>query len=469
MANPWPEIMPDEAHAARSDLIMGTGRSDFPNQVNNVLGFPFIFRGALDTRARSVTTEMKVAAARALAALTRETVPEAVSRAYGGERFQFGRDYLIPKPFDPRVLVWEAHAVARAAMESGVARRELDLDQYREELEQRVDPKRAFVLLATQKTRPHRPTVVFPESLNERILRAVQLIDEENIADVLLLGGPEDVQQRARALGVKLGEARICDPRRLESLATLVKLYQEAPLGRGKDDVTAHDEILGDPLLCAILMLKTKEANVMIAGADISYPQAARKLLRLVGPAEGRHRASGMHLVRLRDRTLLFADTTLNISPDAETLADIAISTAEAARRFEVDPVVGMLSFSTFGDSDHPEARKVAEAVRIVRTREPGLPVIGELQADWAVKPAEFEDFIPKEQALGRPANVLIFPNLSAANIAFRLVRALGEGDVIGPVILGLPYAVGLLPRGVSAMEIARMAAICGFEAQSTA
>jgi malate dehydrogenase (oxaloacetate-decarboxylating)(NADP+) len=467
MANPWPEIMPDEAHAVRDDLIMGTGRSDFPNQVNNVLGFPFIFRGALDARARVINVEMKVAATRALAALAKENVPEAVGRAYGGEHFRFGRNYLIPKPFDQRVLVWEAYAVARAAIESGVARRDLDLDHYREELAQRVDPKRAIVLLATRETQANRPTVVFPESMNEKILQAVQLIEEEKIANVKLLGSPETVAQRAKTLGVQIDEAQVLEPRRLDDLAALVKLYQETGLGRGQDDITARDEVLNDPLLCAILMLKAGDADVLIAGADTSYPQAARKLLRMVGTAEGGGHASGMHLVRLRDRTLLFADTSLNISPDAETLAGIAITTAAAARRFEVDPVVGMLSFSNFGDSEHPEARKVAEAVRIIRTREPELPVIGEIQADLAVRPGEFEDLIPREHALGRPANVLIFPNLSAANIAFRLVRAFGEGDVIGPVILGLPYAVGLLPRGVTAMEIARMAAIAGFEALS--
>jgi malate dehydrogenase (oxaloacetate-decarboxylating)(NADP+) len=467
MANPWPEIMPEEAHAVRDDLIMGTGRSDFPNQVNNVLGFPFIFRGALDTRAKAVTTEMKVAAARALADLARETVPEAVSRAYGGERFQFGRDYLIPKPFDPRVLLWESHAVARAAIEGGVARREVDLDEYREELAHRIDPKRAFVLLATAKTRAHRPTVVFPESMNDEILHAVQLIDEERIADVKLLGNPRTIEQRANEVGAKLGEAQIIDPKRLPELETLVRLYQESTLGRGKDDVTARQEILADHLVCAVLMLKHGEADVLIAGTESPYPQAARKLLRVMETERGAYRASGMHLVRLRDRTLLFADTTLNISPDAETLAGIAIDAAAAARRFEVDPVIGMLSFSNFGESDHPEACKVAEAVRIIRTREPDLPVIGEIQADWAVKPDEFEGLIPKGRSVGGSANVLIFPNLSAANIGFRLVRALGEGDVIGPVMLGLPYAVGLLPRGVNAMEIARMTAIAGFEALS--
>jgi malate dehydrogenase (oxaloacetate-decarboxylating)(NADP+) len=467
MANPWPEIMPEQAQAVRKDLIMGTGRSDFPNQVNNVLGFPFIFRGALDTRASAITMEMKVAAAHALAELAREKVPEAVGRAYGGTNFEFGRDYLIPKPFDSRVLVWEAHAVAESAIECGVARRQLDLDQYREELAQRVDPKRAFVLLATRKTQTQRPSVVFPEAMNEKILHAVQLIDEEKIADVKLLGSPETVAERAQQLGVDLGAARILEPRRLEDLPRLIELYQESPLGEGKDDATARDEILGDPLLLSILMLEDGAAHLMIAGADIPYPQAARKLLRVIGPALQGRRASGMHLVRLRNRTLIFADTTLNISPDAETLATIAITAAAAARRFEVDPVVGMLSFSNFGESDHAEARKVADAVRIIRTREPDLPVIGEIQADLAVTPEDFSDLIPEDHALGKAANVLIFPNLSAANIAFRLVRALGEGDVIGPVILGLPYAVGLLPRGVTAMEIARMTAISGFEALS--
>jgi malate dehydrogenase (oxaloacetate-decarboxylating)(NADP+) len=458
--------LPEDANAVRDDLIMGTGRSDFPNQVNNVLGFPFIFRGALDTRARAVTMEMKLAAAHALADLARENVPEAVSRAYGGERFSFGRNYLIPKPFDPRVLVWEAHAVARAAMECGVARRERDLDEYRDELSQRVDPKRTIVLLATSQTRIHRPTVIFPDSMNEEVLRAVQLIEEERIADVKLLGRLATIEQRASALGAELGDAQVFEPKHLPHLESLVRLHQKSSEGRGRDDATARQEILDDHMLCAILMLKHGDADAMIATGS-HYPQAARKLLRGVGKDRGGYRAFGLHLVRLRDRTLLFADTTLNISPDAETLAGIAIGAAAAARRFEVDPVVGMLSFSNFGDSDHPEVCKVAEAVEIVRTREPDLPVIGAIQADWAVKPEEFGDLIPEAHSLGRPANVLIFPNLSAANVAFRLVGALSEGDVIGPVILGLPYAVGLLPQGVTAMEIARMTAIVGFESLS--
>jgi malate dehydrogenase (oxaloacetate-decarboxylating)(NADP+) len=467
MANPVPEIMPEEANSVRDDLIMGTGRSDFPNQINNVLGFPFIFRGALDTRASAITMEMKVAATHALADLAKESVPEAVSRAYAGERFQFGRDYLIPKPFDSRVLTWEAHAVARAAVESGVARREIDLDEYREQLAHRIDPKRAFVLLATAKTRLHRPTVVFPESMNDEILRAVQLIDEERIANVKLLGNPETVGRRADELGARLGDAEVIEPKSLPDLDALVKLYQKSLLGRGKDDATARQEILDDHMVCATLMLQNGDADGLIGGTDTPYPQAARKLLKVVETKHDAHRASGMHLVRLRDRTLILADTTLNISPDAETLAGIAIDAAAAARRFEIDPVVGMLSFSNFGDSAHPEARKVAEAVRIVQTREPDLPIIGEIQADWAVKPEEFGSLIPAEKSLGQPANVLIFPSLSSANIAFRMLRAFGEGDVIGPVLLGLPHAVGLLPRGVKAMEIARMTAITGFEALS--
>jgi len=467
MANPWPEIMPEDAKAVRDDIIMGTGRSDFPNQINNVLGFPSIFRGALDIRAKAITMEMKVAATNALAALARENVPEAVSRAYGGERFRFGREYLIPKPFDPRVLTWEAHAVARAGMEGGVARREIDLDEYQDELAHRLDPKRALVLLASAKSRAQRPTVILPESMNDEILHAVELIDEEEIADIKLLGNPDTIAQRAAELGTSIGHAQVLEPKNLPDLDELVKLYQESVLGRGKDDATARQEILNDNMLCATLMLKHGDADALIAGTECSYPQAARKLLRTLETERSSYRASGAHLVRLRDRTLLFADTTLNINPDKETLAQIAIDAAAAARRFEVDPVVGMLSFSNFGDSDHPDARKVAEAVQIIRTRAPELPVIGEIQADFAVNPEEFEGLIPEEHALGRPANVLIFPNLSAANIGFRLVRSIGDGDVIGPVMLGLPHAVGLLPRGVSAMEITRMTAIAGFEALS--
>jgi malate dehydrogenase (oxaloacetate-decarboxylating)(NADP+) len=465
MANPTPEIMPDEARAVRPDLIIGTGRSDFANQINNVLGFPFIFRGALDSHARRITMEMKVAASHALASLAKEDVPESVSRAYGGERFRFGREYLIPKPFDPRVLIWESHAVAKAAIECGSARKRLDLDHYREELAQRLDPTRTFVALATRAARTSRPTVVFPEALNERVLRAVQSIGEEKIARVVLLGNAETVAVRATSLDVDLDGAEVIEPRSLAQLDRMVEAFQGTALGRGKAFDVARKELLADPLLCGLMLLEVEGVDALIAGTETAYPQAARKLLRVLGRDEGYPRAAGMHLVRLRDRTLFFADTTLNTDPDAETLAGIAISAARAARRFESEPVVAMLSFANFGESDDPEARKVAEATRIVKAREPNLPVIGEIQADWAVSPGDFADLIPREQDLGRPANVLVFPNLSAANIAFRLVRALGDGEVVGPVMLGLRRAVGLLPRGATVKEIVRMTALVGLDA----
>ena len=470
MANPKPEIMPEQAHAVRDDLIIGTGRSDFPNQVNNVLGFPFIFRGALDTRARSITTNMKVAAARALAALAHEPVPDSVSRAYGGERFHFGPEYLIPKPFDTRVLVWEAHAVAEAAIRDGVAQRQLDLDAYREELAQRLDPTRAFVAHAARAVRAHRPRVVFPESMNEKVLQAVATIEAEKLVRVELLGNPQAIRKRAESLGLDLGDAEILEPRKIPDLDALVDLYLASRLGRAQGQPkreAVRDEIVANPLLCSILLLEAKLCDALVAGAEVSYPQAARQVLRVVGMAPGQRRAAGMHLVRLRDRRIFFADTTLNISPDAETLAGIAEAAAEAARRLGVEPVVGMLSFANFGESDHPEARKVAEAVRILHERAPQLPVVGEIQADWAVRPEEFADLIPPEHMLDRPANVLIFPDLSAANIAFRLVRALSEGEVVGPLLLGLRRAVGLLPRGVTAREIVHMTAVVGVEASA--
>ncbi|MCP4036215.1 MAG: NADP-dependent malic enzyme, partial [bacterium] len=348
---------------------------------------------------------MKVAATHALAKLAREAVPEVVSRAYGGERFSFGREYLIPKPFDRRVLTWEAHAVAEAAMRDGVARRHVDLDAYREELAQRLDASRTFVSLATRKVQAHLPRCVFPEALNEKVLSAAESIVNETIAEVELLGNPVTVRARAKELGVNLDGVRISEPSGLSNLDELVDLYRKSSLGRGCDPRVARDEILADPLLCAIMLLESEHCDAIMAGADISYPQAARKIIQLVGTAEGQPRASGMHLVRLRDRTLFFADTTLNISPDAETLAAIAMAVAEAARGLEVEPVVGMLSFANFGESDHPEARKVAEAVRILRTRAPDLPVIGEIQPDWAINPDEFAGLIPREHALSQPAN----------------------------------------------------------------
>jgi len=472
MANPTPEIMPDVARAVRDDLIIGTGRSDFPNQVNNVLGFPFIFRGALDSRASAITTGMKVAAAHALAGLAHERVPDAVSRAYGGERFHFGRDYLIPKPFDKRVLVWEASAVAEAAMRDGVARRPLDLDAYRDKLANRLDRTRAFVTHAARAARAEaeqRARVVFPEALNEKVLQAVATVEEERLAEAVLLGKPSEVRARAEELGIDLGGVEVAEPGTLADLDTLVDTFLASRLAHGGAEPSrdaVRKEIVNDPLLRAILLLEAKRCDALVAGAEVSYPLAARKVLRVLATQPGQ-RAAGMHLVRLRDRTLFFADTTLNISPDAETLAGIAEAAAAAARRLDVDPVVAMLSFANFGESDHPEATKVAEAVRILRKRAPELRVVGEIQADWAVRPEEFKDLIPRDHGLDAPANVLIFPDLSSANIAFRLVRALSEGEVVGPLLLGLRRAVGLLPRGVTAREIAHMTAIVGVEARA--
>jgi malate dehydrogenase (oxaloacetate-decarboxylating)(NADP+) len=472
MANPTPEIMPDVARAVRDDLIMGTGRSDFPNQVNNVLGFPFIFRGALDTRASAITTGMKVAAAHALAELAHEPVPDSVSRAYGGQRFHFGRDYLIPKPFDKRVLVWEAHAVAKAAIEEGVARRSLDLDTYRDELAERLDRTRAFVTHAVRAARveaDHRARVVFPEALNDKVLQAVATVQEERLAEAVLLGKPSEVRARAKQIGIDISGVEVAEPGTLADLDTLIDTFMASRLAHGgeaRNRDTVREEIVNDPLLRAILLLEAKRCDALVAGAEVSYPLAARKVLRVLATEPGK-RAAGMHMVRLRERTLFFADTTLNITPDAETLAGIAEAAADAVRRLDVDPVVAMLSFANFGESDHPEATKVAEAVRILRKRAPELPVVGEIQADWAVRPGEFRDLIPIDHALETPANVLVFPCLSSANIAFRLVRALSEGEVIGPLLLGVRRAVGLLPRGVTAREIAHMTAIVGVEARA--
>jgi malate dehydrogenase (oxaloacetate-decarboxylating)(NADP+) len=395
-----------------------------------------------------------------------------VSRAYGGQRFHFGREYLIPKPFDKRVLVWEAHAVAKAAMEDGVARHELDLDAYREELADRLDPTRAFVTQAVRAARTEpgqRARVVFPEAMNENVLRAVAKIAEERLADAVLLGEPEKVRARAEELEIDLGDVEIAEPGTLASLDTLIDTFLASRLAHGGAELSrdaVHKEIVNDPLVRAVLLLEAQRCDALVAGAEIEYAQAARKVLRVLTTQPGQ-RAAGMHLVRLRDRTLFFADTTLNISPDAETLAGIAEAAALAVRNLDVDPVVAMLSFANFGESDAPEATKVAEAVRILRKRSPELHVVGEIQADWAVRPEEFKDLIPRDHALETGANVLIFPDLSAANIAFRLVRALSEGEVVGPLLLGLRRQVGLLPRGVTAREIAHMTAIVGAEARA--
>ncbi|HEU5182073.1 MAG TPA: NADP-dependent malic enzyme [Candidatus Polarisedimenticolia bacterium] len=458
MANPDPEIPYDTARRVRDDLIMATGRSDFPNQVNNVLGFPFIFRGALDVRAAAINLPMKLAALHALAGLARQAVPESVLSAYGQGRFTFGPEYIIPKPFDPRVITWEATAVARAAMESGVARRSVDLEQYRERLESRLGPAREAMRIITHRARKDSRSIVFPEGTHPRILRAATVLVEDRVARPILLGSAEAVQEAARDLGVPLAGVTVVDPARSKVAdAAADTLYAL----RRRKGVTREDarRMVLDPDMFGALMVARGEADALVSGVTRHYPDVIRPLLQIIGTRPGVQRVVGVFLMTFRNRSIFVADATVNVEPDAATLAETAILASDLACRFGLEPRIAMLSFSNFGSVGHPFARKVAEATRMVRERRPDLVVDGEMQADTAVEPHLAETVFPFSAIRG-DANVLVFPDLSAANVAYKLLHRLGGAEIIGPMLAGMDKPVHVLHQGSTVSDIVNLATI---------
>ena len=462
MANPDPEITYDLAVAARPDIIMATGRSDFPNQVNNVLGFPFIFRGALDVRARAINMPMKIAAVRALAALAKEDVPDAVVNAYGGERFTFGPEYIIPKPFDARVLTWEAVAVAKAAVETGVAREPItDWDEYRAQLERRILGKGHQVVrnLVQKARRSTKRRIVLPEGTEEKILRACHVIVEEGVADPVLVGNAGDIREKALALSIDLDGVEIIDPsepRRLDRYAeTLYELRQR----NGVTISTAH-RLLQDPAYFGVMMLQMGDADGLVCGLNRSYPETIRPALEVIRLRPGSTRVAGLYCMVVGNRVLFFADATVNIEPTAEELAEIALSAASIAQKhFDIEPRVAMLSFSNFGSVHHPFAKRMADATRIARQRRPGLVVDGEMAPDVALVPEICEANFPHSRIRG-DANVLIFPNVQSGNISLKLVQRLAGGEVIGPILMGLRKPVNVLNYYSTVAEIVNITAI---------
>ncbi|NJD65546.1 MAG: NADP-dependent malic enzyme [Chloroflexi bacterium] len=462
MANPDPEITYELAKAARPDVIMATGRSDYPNQVNNVLGFPFIFRGALDVRARAINMEMKIAAVRALAALAKEDVPDAVINAYGGERFSFGPEYIIPKPFDSRVLTWEAVAVAKAACDTGVAREPItDWDDYRAQLEHRILGKGHQVVrsLMQKATRSQRRRLVLPEGTEEKILRSARVMLDEGIATPVLVGNPETIKARAEFLGVDLDGAQFADPaepgRREKYAEELYTLRQRRGVTMAK-----ADQLLQDPLYFGMMMLHAGEGDGLVAGLNRSYPETIRPALEIIRLKSGVSRVAGIYCMVVKDQVLFFADATVNIEPSAEELAEIALSSASIAQKhFDIEPRVAMLSFSNFGSVDHPFARRMAEATRLARQQRPGLIIDGEMAPDTALVPEIVEANFPHSRIRG-DANVLIFPNVQSGNISLKLVQRLAGGEVIGPILMGMRKPVNALNYYSTVPEIVNIAAI---------
>jgi malate dehydrogenase (oxaloacetate-decarboxylating)(NADP+) len=465
MANPDPEITYEDAKACRSDIIMATGRSDYPNQVNNVLGFPFIFRGALDVRATAINEEMKLAATRALAALAKEDVPDAVCRAYGVERLSFGRDYLIPTLFDPRVLVWEASAVAEAAMRTGVALEPVDLAAYREQLETRLGKAHEVTRTMIHKAKANPKQVVFPEGENEKILRACHSLVEEKIAKPILLGDPAVVQARAKELALNLAGIKIVNP----AASELRQLYiQELFHLRQRRGVTLSEAatLIDDRNVFGSMMVHMGDADALVSGVTQHFSDTIRPALQIVRMREGLHRVSGCYLLITRKGEVLFmADASVNIEPTAEDLVEIALCTAHTARRFDVQPRVAMLSFSSFGSVNHPISSKVRKAVELLHFADPTLIVDGEIMADDALSPETIEQSYPFS-ALKGGANVLIFPDLASANIACKLLAKVGGCETLGPILMGMSRPVHVLHRGAQVEEIVDVAAIAVVDAQ---
>jgi malate dehydrogenase (oxaloacetate-decarboxylating)(NADP+) len=465
LANPDPEITPEEAKAARPDVIMATGRSDYPNQVNNVLGFPFIFRGALDVRASEINEAMKMAASKALASLAKMDVPDSVSKAYGGQSFRFGREYLIPKPFDFRVLLWVSPAVAEAAMESGVARRPItDMSAYLRKLEAMLSRSREVMSVVIEKARQDPKRIVFPEGEHPKILRAAKILAEEGICRPILLARDKEAEKLAKDLQVPLDKVDLIFSEVSEKLPGYAKRLMELRRRRGVTEESALRQVRIRNVF-APLMLDAGDADGVISGLTQSYPDTIRPALQIVGTAPGVRRVSGLYILMLKDnQTFFFADTTVNIDPTAEDLAEIALLTADAVRRFDIEPRVALVSFSTFGSNTHASAIKASRAVELIRAASPDLPVDGEMQADFAVMPEMLEANYPWARV--RSPNILIFANLEAANAAYKLVWRLAGAEAIGPILLGMARPVHVLQRGVDVHDIVNMAAIAVVDAQ---
>ena len=463
MANPDPEITYEDAVDARSDVIMATGRSDYPNQVNNVLGFPFIFRGALDIKATAINEEMKIAAAHAIAELARQPVTAEVAAAYSGEQFEFGPEYIIPKPFDNRVLPIVASAVAKAGCDTGVAGDPItNWDAYRETLEGMHDKSRMVMHSIRSNAKSHPRKIVFSEGCDGRVLEACRISVDEGYCQPILLGNEENIRAKAEEIGFDLKGVTLKDPTSCPNLEAMAQTLFEERARKGYNYRKAW-RMVQRPIHHGVMMLRSGEADGMVCGATRSYADSLRWILTLSEMRQGVTRVVGMHVLLVENKVYIFADTTVNFNPDARMLAEIALMAASVARHFNLDPVVAMLSFSNFGDNDRPESQKVREAVRILNEEHPELNVDGEMHADVAILPGECDKSVPDCKVKGQ-ANVLVFPDLQSGNIAYKLVGYLGEREVIGPLLIGLKQPINMVSTQSTVTEIVNMAAISAYE-----
>ncbi len=469
MANPDPEISYPDAVEARPDIIMATGRSDYPNQVNNVLGFPFIFRGALDVHATAINEEMKLAAVKAIAQLAKEPVPDSVLRAYGLSDIEYGKEYIIPKPFDPRVLTHVAPAVAKAAMESGVAQKPIkDFEKYKEQLEKIHGTREFVVRQIINRVKKKHHWIVFPEGAEEKILKAAHIINEERIATPILLGNEKKIQQIAEESGIVLKDAVLIDPLTSFRHDKYAKILYDTRKRKGVFLKQAY-QLMNQNIYYGMMMLESGDADGLISGLTTHYPETIRPALEVIKIREDISSVSSFYFVMFKEKSYIFADTTVNIDPTAEQLCEIAIACSNAAVTLGMVPKIAMLSFSNFGSVKHPSPQKVARAVKLVNEKRPDLVIDGEMQADTAISPTIMEEVFPFSRIKGGEANILIFPELHSANICYKLMEHLGKAELIGPILLGLQKPVNVLSRGCSVENIVNIAAFTALEIDTKA
>jgi malate dehydrogenase (oxaloacetate-decarboxylating)(NADP+) len=469
LANPTPEISYDEAIESRPDIIIATGRSDHPNQVNNVLGFPYIFRGALDVRASKINEEMKLAATYALAALAKEPVPDEVNMAYSSKNLSFGREYIIPKPTDPRLIYTISPAVAKAAVESGVAKRnDMNWDEYRNELIGLLGHDNKLIRALASKAKENPKRVVFAEADNYKILKAAQTLKEEHIAEPILLGNPKVIREIADDFSIELSNIPMMDPRSVTGEQMGAEFAQKLFEKRQRKGVTLSDakQTMLNRIPFGAMMVETGYADAMVSGITKNYATPIKPALQIIGMQEGVRKAAGMYIVTTKKGTFFFADTTVNVDPSAEDLVDITLITAQAIRKFGITPRIAMLSYSNFGSSDGESPDKVRKAVAYLHKNHPDIIVDGEVQANFAVNKTLLKEQFPFSYLVDKNVNTLIFPNLSSGNIAYKLMQELGGAELTGPILLGLKKPVHVLPLGCSVNEIINLATIAVVDAQ---
>jgi len=468
LANPDPEISYKDAMAAREDIIMATGRSDNPNQVNNVLGFPFIFRGALDVRATTINEEMKLAAVRAIAELTKEPVPELVNLAYGESNLTFGPTYIIPKPFDPRLITTVAPAVAKAAMDSGVAKAPIsDWEAYNRVLSDRLGRDDKFIRLLNENASQKPQRIVFTEGDQYRILKAAEILLNGGTAKPVLLGPKAKIEKIIEEYQLELGGAEIidiiADSSGREEYAQ--KLY-DMRMRRGWTLAECRSKIKSREYY-GNMMLKEGRVDALISGLTVKYPTALRPILRIIGTEPGLRKAAGMYTLLTKRGPMFFADTTINLDPTVEEIIQMVLNVADTVRRTNIEPKVALLSYSNFGSSNGPDARKMAQASKILREEHPDLIVDGEIQANFALNPDLLEESFPFSDLVGHRANVFIFPNLAAGNITYKMLQSFGAAEAIGPMLIGTQKSAHVLQLGASVREIVNMATLAAVDART--